>query len=784
MAERSFRRLSLVLAASLLLSGCAQQADPAAETAEEAAVAVKAVSAQIGTLAVSNEFIGTVSPQQQVTVMPMVSGEVDQVYFEVGDEVKAGDVLFHIRDDAARLQKENAELTRKSAEITAQMQLGSSQVMNNISMQSNIRSIEFQIENAKDQYQSAVDGIVDAQQAKTEMEDALSEIESSLAEMNANQARRSEVVARAERYIESTSLVGGEYRYKSAYDHSHTPDYYLWPDPSAPSSSGSLGGLPGLPGISYQAETMSEEDMPDAAESQESQAQGASRPKKAQGKVQPEGTQEKSQTEEAQETESKKTDPADQEETEPTEATAPEETEEAGEMTESAGEEESETKETAGAESKLSEPASTGAEETGESQTESEEAAGMNLQGFSTEAFGKSETFSPAQTQSVKNGEKDGGLLRAETVAVPKSFYFNLELIEEADPFYLATSGYLKHDGDDPDGTRTTLEQAWAAYREQQEINAAKADAEELGYDAYDIGSGAASSEILEHAAQIAALEYQASQLRSNQASLDSSIDQAVTARDTTEKTIDFYEDNLQDAQVTYGIANGQAYQDSAAALATQMQAADVGIKSANLQLEYYSPTSPISGTVVSRSVEQYGLAQPGYAAFVISNQDAMNVTFSVSEQVRANLYVGMPVTLEKNGNIFTGTVMEIGEAADAQSGGLFVIKAVTEAGGDQLISGTAVKLTVDTFRTDNAVLIPYDAVHFESEQAYVFVVTEEDTAVRTPVTLGLMSEDMVEVTEGLSAGDRLVATWSTQLEDGVKVRVIGAQTAPEETGE
>ncbi len=731
MAGRSFRRFSLVLAASLVLSGCALQSDPSAETASaaEAAVAVKAVSAQIGTLAVSNEFIGTVSPQQQVTVMPMVSGEVDQVYFEVGDEVKAGDVLFHIKDDAARLQKENAELTRKSAEITAQMQLGSSQVMNNISMQSNIRSIEFQIDNAKEQYQAAVDGIIDARDAKTQMENALSEIEGSLAEMNANQERRSEVVANAERYIDRVGALTGDYHYRVAYDYPLSPEHYQW-------------GSPDIPEISYQ--------MPNVL------------------------------SDEAVETDTEETSES-EESTSGIEASAPEQSEPAASEAAETGEGEQaseEEKESVGGENSSSEEKM--------SSTESSSAEEESVSSAEQEQSESEEDTAQTETQALSD---ENGPFTEETIPeqstqdaeTEESAYYSQDGTEALGYFF---SSLPQPSGGSTPLPSTSLEDAWAAYREQQKIDAAAKAAKELGYDARAIGTGEASSDILEYAAQIMALEYQASQLRSNQTTLDSSIDQAVSARDTTEKTIDFYEDNLQDAQVTYGIANGQAYQDSAAALATQMQAADVGIKSANLQLEYYSPTSPISGTVVGRSVEQYGLAQPGYAAFVISNQDAMNVTFSVSEQVRVNLYVGMPVTLEKNGNTFAGTIIEIGEAVDAQSGGLFVIKAVTEAGGDQLISGTAVKLTVDTFRTDNAVLIPYDAVHFESEQAYVFVVTEDDTAVRTPVTLGLMNEDMVEVTEGLSAGDRLVATWSTQLEDGIKVRVISTQTAAEETGE
>lgn len=209
--------------------------------------------------------------------------------------------------------------------------------------------------------------------------------------------------------------------------------------------------------------------------------------------------------------------------------------------------------------------------------------------------------------------------------------------------------------------------------------------------------------------------------------------------------------------------------------MATQIGAADVGVRSAQLQLEYYSPTTPISGTVVSRTVDLYDMAQPGYAAYVISNQDAMNVTFSVSGQVRETLQIGMPVTLEKDGKTFAGSITEIGATVDAQTGGLFTVKAVTEAGGDQLAGGSAVKLSVDTFRTDDAVLVPYDAVHFESGQAYVFEIVD-GAAVRTPVTIGLTDEDTAEITEGLDADSRIVETWSSQLEDGAKVRVIGEE--------
>ena len=228
-----YRGMSLIFAAALALSGCGEAAG-SGQQEEVSAIAVKAASPQVGTLTVSNEFVGTVTPQQEVSVIPLVSGVIDGIYAEVGDEVQAGDVLFHIEDEAARLQQESAEMTKRSAEVSARAQLGSAQVLNNISMESNIRSIEFQIETAKDQYNSAVNGVQDAEDAKAEMEDALDGINDSIDSLRGSQKEMKSVIEQAGdrdsygeyRYIRQTSPVSGEW--KNPWPYSGTPDDYDW----------------------------------------------------------------------------------------------------------------------------------------------------------------------------------------------------------------------------------------------------------------------------------------------------------------------------------------------------------------------------------------------------------------------------------------------------------------------------------------------------------------------------------------------------------------------------
>lgn len=691
--NRKTVRCALLLTAALLAGGCGQT-EEAPEPAAESAVAVKAASARVGTLSISNEFVGTVAPQQQVTVMPMVSGVVDEIYAQVGDEVQAGQVLFHIEDDAAKLQEESAELSKQSAEAAAKAQLGSAQVLNNLSMESNIRSIQYQIDMAKEQYNAAVDGVVDAQDAKEDMQEAIDSIESSVNGMQSSYGQMQKAVAQAKQYVRQDE--NGIWHFIQSWpwglDEETIGAYYA--------AVGAAGVLPASEPSVGMPKTVSPETGPaETLESEESESLPDAGPDMTN--------------------------------------TVPDVPETQGSVPEMTDEENT-----------VSEQSETG---------------GESAPSESTSEPGTEETSASEGTEESVQGE---GVFFSQEGQI-KDFY--------------GKSDYGSPETEYPNQTDGD-----AAMQTQGTSSAMEAAMSKMGYSAADIGEGRADSALSQYASQIASMQSQAATLKSNQASLDSSIAQAESSRDTTQKTIDFYEDNLKDAQVTYGISNGQAYQDTASSLATQIAAADVGVRSAQLQLEYYSPTSPISGTVVSRSVERYGLAQPGYAAYVISNQDAMNITFSVSGQVKDSLYIGMPVKIEKDGAEYEATVIEIGEAVESQTGGLFTVKAITDVGGDKLSSGSAVKLTVDTFRTENALLIPYDAVHFESEQAYVFVI-EDGKAVRTPVTVGLINDDTVEITEGLREGAQLVATWSSQLEDGARVRIIGQSaetegTSPEET--
>lgn len=203
--------------------------------------------------------------------------------------------------------------------------------------------------------------------------------------------------------------------------------------------------------------------------------------------------------------------------------------------------------------------------------------------------------------------------------------------------------------------------------------------------------------------------------------------------------------------------------------LALSLDMAQLSVAQAQLALDYYTVTTPVSGVVESKNVEVNGIASQSSPAYTIVNNNAMTVTFQVSEDVKNTLSVGQEVTLERNQDTYKASITEIGASVNPQSG-LFQIKACAPVTNAELPSGVSVKVSADTYRSENAMIIPYESVYYENEGAYVYV-SVNGRAVKKPITTGIFDDDNIVVTGGLELGDIVVTSWSPQLTDGALLR-------------
>lgn len=245
---------------------------------------------------------------------------------------------------------------------------------------------------------------------------------------------------------------------------------------------------------------------------------------------------------------------------------------------------------------------------------------------------------------------------------------------------------------------------------------------------------------------------------------LESGIDQLESGQDTIR-------DNLAMAEQAYGITQNEVYPQTDAVSAAQLHAASIGIDSAQMQLDFYTVKSPISGIVESVSVEKNGMAAAGNPAYIISNKESMTVTFQVAEKAKNVLAVGDHVVVEREGTEYDGVITEIGTMANQQTK-LFQVKATVTGAGASLPNGVSVKVYATTQRESEKLVVPYDSVYFSAGNAYVYCV-ENNQIVKTDVTVGLMNDTEVAIEEGLTEDSLVVSNWSSKLRNGVEVEIV-----------
>ena len=115
--------LPMVLVASVL-AGCQNTGSKDEDSEQETKkIQVSVANPVRSDIEITGDFIGTVSADSTVNVVSKLSGDVTNAYFEVGDYVNAGDLMFTIDDTSVRISMKQAQAALDSSRAS----LGSAQ---------------------------------------------------------------------------------------------------------------------------------------------------------------------------------------------------------------------------------------------------------------------------------------------------------------------------------------------------------------------------------------------------------------------------------------------------------------------------------------------------------------------------------------------------------------------------------------------------------------------------------------------------------------------------------
>ena len=256
-------------------------------------------------------------------------------------------------------------------------------------------------------------------------------------------------------------------------------------------------------------------------------------------------------------------------------------------------------------------------------------------------------------------------------------------------------------------------------------------------------------------------------------------VEQAQLAVENTEALLEAGAAAEQDlTKAKQGLAQAQAgVQQASAQQAAPLAQIQARMDQINKQASYGTVTAPCAGTVTAVNVVQGGMASSAQPAVVIAEDSRVKINASVSEDVFAGLHTGDSAGVQisvLSDEVKSAKIVSLPAAANQQTK-LYTVTLSVPAEVEGLLSGMFADVIFRTDVSENALVIPTEAILTNGQTQYVYVV-EEDTARYTEVTTGLTGNGVTEITSGLTEGEQLVTVGQTYLSDGDPVRIVSGE--------
>jgi len=244
---------------------------------------------------------------------------------------------------------------------------------------------------------------------------------------------------------------------------------------------------------------------------------------------------------------------------------------------------------------------------------------------------------------------------------------------------------------------------------------------------------------------------------------------------DDARRTLDVAESQLRASRLQRA-SNQPGGSDARAARANADQAR-AALAVAEARLAYATLTSPVAGTVLTRTVEPGDLVQPGKPLLTLAPAGGTELTVQIDEKNLGLLRLGQAALASADaypGENFPARVSYIAPSVDALRGSVEVRLAVPEPPA-YLKHEMTVSLDIETGRRAEAVIVPADALRDPGGPRPWVLAVRDGRTVRQPVKPGLRGAGKLEIVEGVTAGELLVPA-AVSLPEGRRVRTTDRQ--------
>ncbi len=190
--------------------------------------------------------------------------------------------------------------------------------------------------------------------------------------------------------------------------------------------------------------------------------------------------------------------------------------------------------------------------------------------------------------------------------------------------------------------------------------------------------------------------------------------------------------------------------------------------------------TAEFNGIVSRADIKEGASVSQGMELFTIQNTDKASVDVNLSKYDYDTVKEGQKAEITMGDNTYEGTVTRMSHIAVQNEKGTPVISATVSIDNpdEDIFLGVDAKVKIHTASAKNVVLLPVEVVNIGKEGSFCYVI-EDGLVTRRNITTGISSQDYVEVTEGIKAGEQVISDLGDYTE-GMAVEAVqeGAGTA------
>ena len=211
------------------------------------------------------------------------------------------------------------------------------------------------------------------------------------------------------------------------------------------------------------------------------------------------------------------------------------------------------------------------------------------------------------------------------------------------------------------------------------------------------------------------------------------------------------------------------------AALAKERQAQSE-LKRSKSSKDDYIIKAPLNGTVLNDySISAGAMISPSSPILDIADLSRLKATLKIPESKIFTVKKGMPVTIRFDAlpnEEFKGYVTATDQYVEPSTRTSNVeIELDNKAAGGKLRPGMFGQASITEREAKNVIAIPESSLH-SSESGFYVLVAESGKAKQRVISVGIRQDSLVEITQGLKTGDKVIIFGGKNLNNGDKITI------------